>query len=119
MKLLTLFNLLLIVCLIGCLGSQQTATQTMEPETASTETATETSDALAVLELSTPKTTYSAQEAIPLELSILNGKFDLLVPFSSVSTQSAFKLLMVTDSNGEVIKMKKIDSTRKHPQNAL
>ncbi|MCE2400865.1 hypothetical protein J4G08_08260 [Candidatus Poribacteria bacterium] len=103
MKLFTLFNLLLIVCLVGCLGSQQT-TQTLETETASTET--ETSNALAVLELSTPKTTYSAQEAIPLELTIQNGKFDLLVPFSSVSTQSAFKLLAVTDSNGEVVKMK-------------
>ena len=103
MRLFTLFNLLLIICLVGCLGSQQT-TQTIETETASTETE---KSALAVLELSTPKTTYSAQETIPLELAIQNGKYDLLVPISSVSTQSAFKLLAVTDSNGEVIKMKK------------
>ncbi|RKU06259.1 hypothetical protein C6501_19285 [Candidatus Poribacteria bacterium] len=104
MRLFTLFNLLLIVCLFGCLGSQQTATQTMETETAATETE---ESALAVLELSTPKTTYSAQEAIPLELTIQNGKFDLLVPFSSVSTQRAFKQLTVANSNGEVFKMKK------------
>lgn len=100
MRLFTLFNLLLIVCLVGCLGSQQT----IEMETASTETK---KSALAVLELTTPKTTYSAQETIPLELTIQNGNFDLLVPFSSVSTQSAFKLLAVTDSNGEVVKMKR------------
>lgn len=103
MRLFTLFNLLLIICLVGCLGSQQT-TQTIETETASTETE---EAALAVLELSTPKTTYSAQEAIPVELTIQNGKYDLLVPISSVSTQSTFKLLAVTDSNGEVIKMKR------------
>ncbi len=104
MRLFILFNLLLITCLFGCLGSQQTATQTMEPETAVAETE---ESALAVLELSTPKTTYSGQEAIPLELTIQNGKFDLLVPISSVSTQRAFKQLTVANSNGEVFKMKK------------
>ncbi len=103
MKLFTLFNLLLITCLFGCLGSQQT-TQTIEPETASIGTE---ESALAELELSTPKTTYSAQEAIPLALNIQNGKFDLLVPISSVSTQRAFKQLTVANSNGEVFKMKK------------
>ena len=105
MKLFTLFNLLLIVCLFGCLGSQQTATQSIETETASTEA--ETPDAIATLELSTPKASYSAQEAIPLELTIQNAKFDLLVPISSVSTQKAFKQLTVTDSNGGVVKIKK------------
>ena len=104
MKPFTLFNLLLVTCLFGCLGSQQTATQTIEPETASTETE---ESALAELELSTPKTTYSTQEAIPLALNIQNGKFDLLVPISSVSTQRAFKQLTVANSNGEVFKMKK------------
>lgn len=103
MKLFTLFNLFLVVCLVGCLGSQQT-TQTIETETAATEAE---KSALAVLELSTPKTTYSMQEAIPLELTIQNGKFDLLVPISSVSTQRAFKQLTVANSNGEVFKMKK------------
>ncbi len=100
MRLFLLFNLLLIVCLFGCLGSQQT----IETETASTETGKST---LAELELSTPKTTYSAQEAIPLQLNIQNGKFDLLVPISSVSTQRAFKQLAVSDSKGKVFNMKK------------
>ena len=105
MKLFTLFNLFLIVSLSGCLGSQQQATQTLETGTSSAET--ENADVLAALELSTPKITYSAQEAIPLGLSIQNGKFDLLVPISSVSTQRAFRQLTVTDSNGEVVKVKK------------
>ena len=105
MKLFTFFNLLLIVCLFGCLGSQQTATQSIETETASTEA--ETPDAIATLELSTPKASYSAQESIPLELTIQNAKFDLLVPISSFSSQSVLKQLTITDSNGGIVKMKK------------
>lgn len=105
MKIFTLFNLLLMVSLFGCLGSQQTATQKIETETASTEA--EKSAVLAVLELSAPKATYSAQEAIPLALTIQNGKFDVLVPISTVSTQKAFKQLTVMDSNGEVVKAKR------------
>ncbi len=105
MKSLILLNILLIVCLFGCLGSQQTATQPMEPGTSSAEK--EAASVLAVLELSTPKTTYTTQETIPLELQIQNGQFDLLVPISSVTAPSAFKQLTVTDSNGVVVKMKK------------
>lgn len=106
MKPLILLNLFLIVCLCGCLGSQQTTTQPVEPATASTES--DTPNALAFLELSTSKTTYSMQEPIPLELQIKNGKFDLLVPFSSVAMVRAFKQLTVTDSSGNVVKSRKM-----------
>lgn len=106
MKLLTLLNLLLVLCLFGCLGSQQTTSQHIETGTSSTEE--ETSTALAVLELSTPKTTTSAQGTIPLELQIQNGKFDLLVPFSSVALVRAFKQLTVTDSFGNVVNSRKM-----------
>ena len=105
MKLLTLLNLFLIVCMFGCLGNMQTAPQPIE--TSASPTDEETPSNLAVIELSSPKTTYSAQEPIPLELSIQNGKFDLLVPISSVAMPRAFRQLSVTDSNGEVVKVKK------------
>lgn len=106
MKLLTLLNLILVVFLFGCLGSQQTTSQHIETGTSSTEE--ETSTALAVLELSTPNTTYSAQDTIPLELQIQNGKFDLLVPFSSVAMVRAFKQLTVTDNFGNVVESRKM-----------
>ena len=100
MKLFTPFILLIIVCLFGCLGSLQTGTQTTPVETVE-------SEPLAVLQLSTSKTSYSAQEVVPLELSIQNGKFDLLVPMSTVLTHRAFNQLTVTDSNGTVVKIKR------------
>ncbi len=106
MKHLILLNFFLIIFLFGCLGSQQTATQPMETGTTSPEADGPTG--LAVLELSTPITTYSAQDTIPVELQIQNGKFDLLVPFSNVAMQRAFKQLTVTDSNGVVVKSRKM-----------
>ena len=106
MKHLILLNLFLIVCLFGCLESRLTAPQPITPGTSSTEV--DTPNTLAVLELSIPKTTYSEQEAIPLELQIQNGKFDLLVPFSSVAMERAFRQLTVTDSNGVVLKKRKM-----------
>ena len=105
MKPLILLNLFLIVCMFGCLGSQQTATQSTE--TGISSTGAETLSPLAVIALSSPKATYSAQEPIPLDLNITNGKFDLLVPISSVAMPRAFRQLTVTDSNGEVVMIKR------------
>ncbi len=106
MKSLIMLNILLIACLFGCLGGQQTTTQNpMEDGKSSSEK--ETESFLAVLELSTPKTTYTTQDSIPLELKIQNGKYDLLVPISSVTAPSAFKQITLTDSNGVVVKMKR------------
>ena len=106
MRYITIFLLLCTVFLYGCLGSKQSAIQT--PETATATTQANESQAIASLELSTTKESYSAKEAIPLELTVQNGKFDLLVPISTVTSLRAFKQLTVTDSNGEVIKAKKI-----------
>jgi len=105
MKLLTFLYLFLIVFLFGCLGSQQTATQPTETGTSSTDG--DASSTLAMIELSSPKTTYSAQDPIPVELTTTNGKYDLLVPISSVTMQRAFRQLTVTDSNGQVVMIKK------------
>ena len=105
MKLMMLLNLFLIVCLFGCVTNLERGMRPIETETSPTEAL----KSLAVLELSSPKTNYSEKETIPLELQIQNGKFDLLVPFSTVAMVRAYKQLTVTDSNGvEVDKRKMI-----------
>lgn len=103
---MAIFSILFTTFIYGCLGSQKSATQTTEPETATVET--DASQGIASLELSTTKESYSAEEAIPLELTVQNGKFDLLVPISAVTSLRAFKQLTVTNSNAEIIKAKKI-----------
>lgn len=106
-----------VVTLAGCLGGMQTtttATQTGTDETTST-AETETPTALAELQISTPKTNYTVKEAIPLELNIQNGKFDLLVPFVSIATRGAFAKITVTDANGQTVKPKHL-ITQENPQ---
>lgn len=100
--------------MLGCLGSQQTGMQpTGTQPNAATETAAQ--QALAEIQLATSKNSYAAKETIPLEISIQNGKFDLLVPFVTVATQAAFINLTVTDINGEVVKRKR-PITMENPQ---
>lgn len=98
---------LIFLLMLGCLGSQQT---TQKP----TEEA-EAPQALAEIHLSTLQTSYTAQGAVSLEISIQNGKFDLLVPFVTVATKAAFTNLKVTDVNGEVVKRKR-PITMENPQ---
>ena len=105
-KLVTLFLFLSVVTIIGCIGSLQTTTTQPETEEATSTTETETPTALAELQLSTPKSNYAAKEAIPLELNIQNGKFDLLVPFFSLATKGAFTQITVNDANGQLVKPK-------------
>ena len=103
MKLMILINLFLILCSFGCSATLERGMRPIKTETSPTEAL----KTLAVLEVSTPKTNYSDKEAVPLELQIQNGKFDLLVPFSSVAMVRAFRQLHVTDSNGVVVKKSK------------
>ena len=105
-KLVTLFLLLSAVTIMGCIGSLQTTTTQPETDEATSAADAETPTALAELQLSTPKTNYAAKEAIPLELNIQNGKFDLFVPFFSVATKGAFTQITVTDANGQIVNPK-------------
>lgn len=100
---------LIFLLMLGCLGSQQTGTQ----PTGATETAAP--QALAEIQLATPKSSYAAKETIPLEISIQNGKFDLLVPFVTVTTKAAFTTLTVTNANGDIVKRKR-PITMENPQ---
>lgn len=86
--------LFLVFSITGCVAGLQ-----------SPDTATVTSEV--VLSLSTPKATYTSKDAIPLELSIQNGKFDLHLPFVNIATSSAFAQLRVTDTDGNVVEPKR------------
>lgn len=105
MKSLSIITFLSFICILGCLGGMQTETEIPDQETSTSENSA--TNALAILELSSSKPSYTLGESIPLELKIQNGKFDLLVPFSVVASANAFKQLSVTDSNGQVLRMAK------------
>ena len=117
-KFIAICLFLSVVNFAGCLGNLQTTTSQTQTETGETTTSnaeTETPTALAELQISTPKTSYAANEAIPLELNIQNGKFDLLVPFFSLATRGAFTQITVTDANGQTVKPKHL-ITQENPQ---
>ena len=114
-KFLSICLSLIVVALNGCLGGLQTTTTETKPDEAASTAATEAPQALAVLQLSTPKTNYAENEAIPLDLNIQNGKFDLLVPFVSVATRGAFTQITVTDANGQIVEPKR-PITQENPQ---
>ena len=95
---LALPHLLLIFSVAGCATSLQT--RSLPPDVA-------TATSGVVLSLTTPRLTYAPKEAIPLELSIQGGEFNLLVPFVNVATSSAFTQLKVSDTNGNIVEPKR------------
>lgn len=97
-KSLMLPYLLLTFSMIGCITSLQTQSSPADVTTASSEM---------IFTLSTPKSTYISKDNIPIELSIENGKFDLLVPFVNISIPSAFAQLSITDTDGNTVKPKR------------
>ncbi len=97
LKSLMLPYLLLIFSMIGCISSLQTQPSPSDVTTATSEV---------MFTLSTPKSTYISKDAIPIELNIQNGKFDLLVPFVNVSIPGAFVQLSFTDTDGNIVKPK-------------
>lgn len=108
---------LLIATFIGCVSNLQTM-QTGTTATDETTTVTETEKParpLAELQLSTPKTNYTAKEEIPLQLNIQNGKFDLLVPFFSVATKGAFTQIAIKGANGQIVEPKRA-ITQENPE---
>ncbi len=116
-KFIPIYLFLLLVTFAGCLGNLQTMqTETAKTdETASTTEAEGSSQPLTELLLSTPKTNYTAKEAIALELNIQNGKFDLLVPFFTVATKGAFTQITVKDAKGQIVEPKRA-ITQENPQ---
>ena len=116
-KFILLYLFFLVITLAGCVSSLQTM-QTETTKTDETTSATETEETsrpITELQLSTPKTNYTAKEEIPLELNIQNGKFDLLVPFFSVATKGAFTQVTVKNANGQIIEPKRA-ITQENPQ---
>ena len=89
-----LLSLLLSFSVIGCISSLQMQSSPTDATTATSEM---------IFFISTPKTTYTSTDTIPLELSIQNGQFDLLIPFADVVTSGAFTQLRVKDTDGNII----------------
>lgn len=97
-KNLILLPLFLIFSVAGCITSLQTRSLPTDATTATSGV---------VLSVSTPRLTYAFKEAIPLELRIQGGEFDLLIPFVRVATSGAFRQLRVTDTNGNIVEPKR------------
>lgn len=97
-KNLMLPYLLLIFSTTGCLTSLQTQSSPTDVTTATSEI---------IFTLSTPKSTYTSKDPIPIELSIQNGKFDLFVPLVNVSAPGALAQLSITDTDGNTVKTKR------------
>ena len=90
--------LFLIFSMIGCIPSLQTQSSPTDVTTATSEV---------IVSLLIPKATYTSTDTIPLELSIQNGKSDLLVRFTDVSTPGTFSQLRVTDTDSNLVEPKR------------
>ena len=97
-KSLTLLYLFLIFSMVGCITSLQTQSMPTDVTTATSGV---------IFSLSTPKDAYVSKTTIPLELSIQNGKFDILLPVVNVATSSAFAQLRITDTDGNIVEPKR------------
>ena len=93
-----LLYLFLSFSAVGCITSLQKQSSPTDVTTATSEV---------IFSLSTPKSTYTSKDTIPLELSIQNGKFDLFVPLANLSTPGAFAQLKVTATDGNVVEPKR------------
>ncbi|MBM3239216.1 hypothetical protein FJZ31_23220 [Candidatus Poribacteria bacterium] len=94
-------NFLVIGCIRGMPQAEQP--QAVSPE----EKAREEASKIARLTIGTPKTTYKLGEAIPLELKLNVGKFDLLVPQDSVEAEKMISHLVVESAEGIKIECRK------------
>lgn len=91
---LILWSLYITGCLSGTTGKTEPTATPAEPATPAS---------LGDLHLSLTKPSYSPNEPIPLDMTIQVGKFDLLVPYASVTSRGAFTKLAVKDQLGQVI----------------
>ena len=104
--------------IIGCLpGTLEKAMEVEAPPTAPTAPAKPPT--IAELHLSLAKGVYSADEPIPLQMSVRAGKFDLLVPAASVEGEGAFGGLIITDAAGKEVARTSPISWAPHMKNLL
>ncbi len=101
--------------MVGCLP----VTSEKSVEMAPTPTAPAKPPTIAELHLSLAKEVYSADEPIPLRMSVRAGKYDLLVPSVSVEGEGAFGGLIVKDAAGKAIKRTSPIATEGHIKNLL
>ena len=94
---LTLWSLYITGCLSGTTGKTEPIPTPVEPVTPAS---------LGDLHLSLAKPSYGLNESIPLDMTIQVGKFDLLVPYATVTSRGAFAKLVVRSQLGETIPAK-------------
>lgn len=97
----------LVICsffVIGCLGGK--SEKSVQMQTTPAETA-EKPPTILELHLSSSKPIYAVDEAIPLEMTIQVGKFDLLVPYVAVEGKGAFTNLVVKNAMEQIVKPKR------------
>ena len=93
----------LVVCsffVIGCLSGKSETSVLMQA------TPAENPPTIMELHLSSSKPIYAIDEAVPLEITIQVGKFDLLVPYAAVEGNGAFTNLVVKNAMDEIVKPK-------------
>ena len=92
-----------VICgffVIGCLGGKPDSSVQAAPAPA------EKPPTILELHLSSSKPAYAVDEAIPLEMKVQVGKFDLLVPYGGVEGEGVFTNLVVKNVMGEIVKPK-------------
>ena len=110
-RLLTYLTLWSFLYATGCLSG---TSGKIEPDPTPAEPATPAS--LADLQLSLAKPSYSLSEPIPLDLTMQVGKFDLLVPYATVTSRGAFSKLVVKNNLGQAIAPNRQSHSRQRPK---
>lgn len=101
-----LFACMITLLVIGCLAGKltpQAEQQSLTPEEKEREEASK----IARLTIKMPKTNYNLDEAIPIELKLNVGKFNLLVLSDSVEPEKMISHLVVKSSEGTKIESRK------------
>ena len=102
-----LFACMISLMIIGCIAGKltpQAEQQSLTPE----EQVREEASKIARFTIKMPKTTYNLDEAIPIELKLNVGKFNLLVPEDSVEPEKMASHLVVKSADGSQIESRKI-----------
>lgn len=104
---------LLIIGLFLSACSKSTQQVGMEASTEGADAAEEVTEGeaaalLGEVKISTSQASYAMNEAIPIELTLKVGKFDLLVPRRYVEGDGAFANLTVSDADGSTVQPRQI-----------
>ena len=91
-------------CAIGCLTSPLLVTPEETPAQAPPPTPVPAEESfVARLHVSSPKPAYHASEAIPVQIVVETGTFDLLVSHATVESKGLLPMLVVANQSGKIL----------------